>query len=205
MAEFDPPYQKTNAREGMVLSNVPSDRGGMTYGGIARGRQPGERWLGWAIVDQVLARSPDGGFFPTDAETAKLHEFHREFFRRYFWDDLNGGAIPDQPLAEKVYDVAVNCSRISAVRWLQSALNVANLGGRLWADLVIDGQLGDKTADAIFASAKHPERRWLVFQVLETQQEHHYFRLALSDPSQETNLYGWYRHRIQHRIEPPRR
>ncbi|MEQ8233271.1 MAG: putative peptidoglycan-binding domain-containing protein [Gammaproteobacteria bacterium] len=205
MADFEQPYRATNLRERMVLSNVATDRGGMTYGGIARGRKPGEYWLGWAIVDAVLARSPDGGFFPTEAETAKLHEFHREFFRRYFWDDLNGSIIPDQEYADKLYDAAVNCSRTSVVGWLQSALNVANLGGTLWPDIVIDGQLGAKTADAIFASLKHPERRWLVFQVLETQQEYHYYRLALRDPSQEINLYGWYRHRIQHRTEPPRR
>jgi lysozyme family protein len=203
MADFAPAYQKTNAREGMVFSDVPSDRGGMTYGGIARQRQPGGSWRGWELIDRVLARGA-GRFAPTPQESAALAEQHQAFFRQYFWDDLNASLVPDQGIAEKLYDAAVNCSRLRAVGWVQAALNVSNLRGRLWPDIVIDGQLGPQTANVIGAAARDPLRRWLVLQVLETQQEQHYFELASRDPSQEMNLLGWYRHRILHRVEPPR-
>lgn len=201
MADFAPAYGLTNAREGMVLSNVATDRGGMTYGGIARERQPGGRWLGWQLVDRILAR---GAFAPTPAEQTLLADEHRKFFEQYFWNDLRGGNIPDQAIAEKMYDAAVNCSRLSAVRWLQAALNVANNRGRLWADIRVDGQIGPSTVEAIADACKTPVRRWLVLQVIETQQEDHYFQLALRDESQEANLLGWYRHRILHRAEAPR-
>ena len=201
MADFGPAYALTNAREGMVLSDVPTDRGGMTYGGIARNRQPGGRWEGWALIDTLVARKP---FRPTADELDQLASLHRAFFKRYFWDDLNASLVPDQAIAEKLYDVAVNCSRLRAVSWLQSALNVSNNRARLWPDIRVDGQLGPATAGVIRQAAAIPERRWLVLQVTETQQEQHYFDLALRDASQEANLLGWYRHRILHRVPPPR-
>ena len=201
MAEFSPAYAKTNAREKMVLSNLATDRGGMTFGGIARGRQPGKQWAGWQLIDRILARS--AVLAPTLQEAAYLAELHEAFFRAYFWNDLRGDEIPEQAVAEKVYDAAVNCSRLQAVKWLQAALNVSNLGGRLWADVTMDGQIGPETCRCIRAAVSRPERQWLVLQVIETQQEDHYFQLALRDATQESNLLGWYRHRILNRVEPP--
>lgn len=203
MADFLQAYAKTNAREAMVLSNVATDRGGMTYGGIARDRMPGGRWEGWPLIDRILERG-HGTFGPSLAENERLLDLHQAFFRTYFWSDLNAGAVRDQGIAEKLYDAAVNCSRLRAVSWMQGALNVSNLRGRLWADIVVDGKLGPITANAIASASRRLERRWLVLQVFETQQENHYFELALRDPSQEANLFGWYSHRILHRVEPPR-
>ena len=153
MADFGPAYAAPNAREGMVLSDVPTDRGGMTYGGIARNRQPGARWEGWTLIDTLVARKP---FRPSADELDRLATLHRAFFKQYFWDDLNASLVPDQAIAEKLYDVAVNCSRLRAVSWLQSALNVSNNRARLWPDIKVDGQLGPATAGVIRQAAAIP-------------------------------------------------
>lgn len=200
MASFDPAYDATNAREKMVLSDVATDRGKMTYGGIARGRKPGEYWSGWDHIDAITARGPRK-FSPTPAELAVINDMHRDFFREYFWNDLNASLIPDQVIANKVYDVAVNCSRVRAATWLQKGLNVSNRRGKLWPDIKEDGAVGPATCGAIAAACRIPDRKWLVLQTIETQQEDHYFRLAETDPSQEENLLGWYRHRILFRTE----
>lgn len=197
MAEFEPAYLATNKLEGMVLSNVPTDRGGMTYGGIARRMQPGAGWEGWQVIDRALTRRA-AAFLPTDAEKSLLAHLHRSFFFHAFWEPANLGALPDQVVASKVYDALVNCGP-AACEWLQVALNVCNRRGKLWPDLRVDGQLGPATCAAVRSACAAPDRKWLVLQVYETQQERRYFELAQHDESQEENLLGWYKHRIQFR------
>ena len=47
MADFLPAYEAMIRNEGgYVLHDVPGDRGGMTYAGIARNMNP--QWPGWA-------------------------------------------------------------------------------------------------------------------------------------------------------------
>jgi lysozyme family protein len=187
MADFLAAYEKTNKREGMVLSNVPTDRGGMTFGGISRVHHP--RWPGWAMIDKG------------DTKSAQLLNLHRGFYLQQFWEPLMLNGVISQPVAEKIYDTAVNCGPDRATRWAQTALNLANRGGREWPDTVVDGKLGPASVNLLNAAHKLPAREWLFLQVYESQQEMHYVNLALKDPSQEHNLLGWYKHRILHRKE----
>ena len=51
MADFLPAFENMIKNEGgYVLHNVPGDRGGMTYAGIARNMQSG--WAGWGHIDR---------------------------------------------------------------------------------------------------------------------------------------------------------
>lgn len=200
MADFETAYGATNSLEGMVLSNVATDRGGMTYGGIARRMAPGSSWDGWQFIDRVLARDPS--FTLTESEKFLLKSLHRAFFLEHFWNARNLSALTDQDTANKVYDAFVNCGP-AAVEWLQCALNLANRRGRIWPDVRVDGALGPATVSALEVACKSSARKWLVLQLFETQQERRYFELALHDESQEENLLGWYRHRIQFRANAP--
>lgn len=187
MARFLLAYASTNKREGMVLSNVPSDRGGMTFGGISRVHHPD--WAGWVLIDSG------------DRQSERLLDLHRAFFKAEFWDRLRLDDVDDQEVAEKIYDAAVNCGPGMATRWAQIALGVANNQGRLWPDVVIDSRLGPVTVGVLNRMSKVARGRWLWLQVFESHQEMHYVRLAIEDPSQEVNLFGWYSHRILHRKE----
>ncbi len=200
MADFETAYHATNALEAMVLSNVPTDRGGMTYGGIARKMAPGSTWDGWQIIDRVLGRG--AGFAPNPGETKLLEFQHRAFFQTEFWAKGSFAVLSDQALANKLYDAYVNCGP-AAIEWLQCALNLANRRGKLWPDLRVDGDLGPATTAAAETACKSAQRKWLVMQLIETQQERRYFELALHDESQEENLLGWYRNRIQFRAALP--
>lgn len=188
MARFEIAYKKTNAVEKMVLSNNVNDLGGATFGGIARRREPGASWIGWRLVDRG------------DLTSAAVLDAHRAFFRDNFWDDISGDAITDQDIANRVYDAGVNCGTDRARTWLQVALNLANLRASLWPDIRVDGDIGPATLFAITSAAGMVKRKWLVIQIINTQQESHYMRLAQADISQETFLLGWYVNRIQHAV-----
>lgn len=199
MADFDLAYARTNGYEGHGLSDVPSDRGGETYAGISRVMHP--KWEGWAVIDKYDRRAR--GWQPTAADQALLDRLHAAFFRGEFWLRVGGNLLPDQDVANEVYDSAVNCGVGRAAEWLQIALNVSNRRGKRWPDVVIDRQIGQNTVDAVRKATSDPLHRWLVLQVLETCQRWHYTQLAMADPTQEDNLLGWFRLRVQQWTPPP--
>lgn len=125
MAEFLPAYERMIRHEGgYVLHSVAGDRGGMTYAGIARNRNP--QWPGWAYIDRK--ETP-----PT--------EWVRQFYREGYWEPIQGDQIKSQRVAENLFDFAVNGGVGVAVRLAQIVVEATP-----------DGDLGDKTLGAINAT-----------------------------------------------------
>jgi hypothetical protein len=88
MADFNPAFEKMLHDEGgMQLTNIPGDRGGMTYAGIARNANP--QWAGWNLVDRQEMGGP-------------LTSMVREFYRLNFWDRIRGDEISNQQIAETI-------------------------------------------------------------------------------------------------------
>jgi lysozyme family protein len=83
MADFAGAWLKTIVFEG-GYSNDPDDNGGETNFGISK------------------AAYPHLDIKRLTAEQAK------EIYRRDYWDKINGDAIPDQRIAEMLFDAAVN-------------------------------------------------------------------------------------------------
>jgi lysozyme family protein len=193
MASFELAYQRTNAFEGSGLSDHKSDLGGLTYAGIARKKNP--QWTGWGLIDSILDR---GAFDPLPHEHKQLRTIHAQFFRDTFWSPLHLSSLNSQAFADEVYDTAVNCGPGRAVEWFQKSLNVANRRGKLWADIAVDDDLGPATVGAANRAADSEDRAWLVLKCMEAFQAYHYVTLAMSTVSQEDNMLGWFRHRIQH-------
>jgi lysozyme family protein len=144
-------------------------------------------WDGWPLIDSG------------DRKSAELLELHRAFYLKWFWTPIRGDEINDQEMAEKIYDAAVNCGVFRAVQWAQHAANLSSREPPKGQQLVVDGRMGPQTLYVLNHHIPKGQRRWLWFQVFETQQEHHYVSLALRDPTQKANLLGWYSHRIFHR------
>lgn len=105
---------------GFKLTNNANDRGGLTYAGISRNRNPA--WEGWAYIDKSVP--------PV--------ELVRKFYKENFWDAVRGDEISDQSVAENLFDFAVNCSPKSSVKLSQISVSV-----------VPDGVLGPKSLEAI--------------------------------------------------------
>lgn len=124
MADFNPAFEKMLRDEGgYQLTNIPGDRGGMTYAGIAR--NPNPDWPGWALVD----RKEFGG---------SLTPMVREFYRQRFWNVVRGDEIASQAIAETIFNFAVNTGPALAIKLAQ-----------VIAGATPDGNLGAKTLELL--------------------------------------------------------
>ena len=125
MANFGKAYQATMGHEG-GYSKDADDLGGETYRGIARKFNPG--WTGWAKID--AAKRTRG--FPTslDRDTALQNDVSA-FYKQHYWDKFQGDAIPNQAIADELFDTGVNLGIPRAVEFLQRALNTLNRNEKL--------------------------------------------------------------------------
>lgn len=124
MADFEPCFRKTLALEGgYLLHDIPGDRGGPTYAGIARNRWP--MWKGWLLID--------AGEFGPD-----LKAMVYDFFKREFWDRIQGDDMGAQVVACHIYSFAVNAGRRTSIKMAQRIIGAT-----------VDGFIGPKTLQAL--------------------------------------------------------
>lgn len=185
MASFEPALARTLAHEGGYVRD-PVDRGGETYRGVARRYNPG--WPGWARID--AARRGRGFPASLDADGALQAEV-ATFYKSHCWDKFQGDALPDQGVAEELFDTAVNLGVARAVEFLQRALNVLNRDATLYDDLVVDGGFGPKSLAALRAYLKKDSPA-LLLKVLNVLQGMHYVTVMSQSPQQEKFARGWF-------------
>ena len=139
MTPFDQAFDNTMAHEG-GYSNITGDASGETYRGVSRVWWP--LWEGWLIVDDWKAGIIDKATLDMtlDAEV-------RRFYKMQFWDRFQGDKVAaiSASVAIELFDTAVNIGVSAAVRFLQTALNMQNQYGKVYADMSVDGKLGQNT------------------------------------------------------------
>lgn len=118
MADFEQAFTRTLSWEG-GYSCDPLDPGGETLFGIARKKHP--EWSGWARVDEIKKHYSGHALATTLKADEQLLEAAKPFFHDMFWE-YDG--IESQGVANKVYDLGVNCGTLHAVKFLQSAVGV---------------------------------------------------------------------------------
>jgi len=185
MAEFSEAFDITSAHEG-GYANDPVDRGGETYCGIARLRHP--HWTGWRRID---ARRRKAGFPKGLARDGALQQAVKDFYRVAFWDRLGGDAVPDQAVANELYDTAVHMGVRRAVRFLQSSLNLLNRNQKDYADLIVDGWFGDKTLATLSKLLNKDRNSDALVKMMNIQQGARYVEIMAGDASQERFARGW--------------
>lgn len=127
MADFNPAFEQMILREGGYrLHQVEGDRGGVTYAGIARRRNPD--WEGWRWIDE-------GSAPPTETV--------RGFYRRHFWDAVRGDDLRSQAVASTIFDFAVNAGCGTARKLAQLAIGTTP-----------DGIFGPVTMQALNAAGE---------------------------------------------------
>lgn len=152
---FTRAFATTMQREGGYINN-PKDSGGETYMGIARNHHPW--WEGWTIIDELIAHQEPLSL------SVELSQLVRDFYRSEFWDRLKCGLIDpvSEAVAEELFEASVNCGRSNGVKFLQRALNTLNSNGKLFADLTVDGGIGQQTIAATLTMLTHRPPRLLV-------------------------------------------
>lgn len=122
MAEFDPAFDVVILNEGgFRLTDIRGDKGGQTYAGISRKRNPD--WSGWRAVD--AGETPD---------TSQV----RAFYKHEYWDRVRGDDVTDSRIAQSLFDFAVNAGPVIAIKLAQAVCGV-----------VCDGQLGPRSLEAL--------------------------------------------------------
>lgn len=188
MADFEIAYGETEIREGGYV-NDPVDKGGETHRGVSRRFNPD--WKGWPIVDQIKKDHPTD-FKQRINASDELAELAKELYRHRYWKPIRGDEIPDQHIANKVFDTGVNQGIGRSVRFLQEGLNLLNRNQKNYADVEIDGKFGDRTLATLkeFLKLEGDQPDYLL-KVLNLLQANQYIEVMRNDPTQERFARGW--------------
>ena len=114
-----------------------------------------------------------------------------------YWDAVNADQLAalSASVAEEVVDTGVNMGTGRAGRFLQRGLNVLNSGGKLFADIKVDGAIGLGTITALAAYLAARDEKTLV-KALNCLQGAFYIELAERREKDERFVYGWLKNRV---------
>lgn len=173
MTVFEKAFAATLRHEGGYSFN-PGDPGGETWRGVARRRWP--EWAGWSLIDRHK-RNPE---FPSQLdEDVELERLVKEFYLVNFWQAIKCDSLPE-PIAAKLFDVAVNVGTAAAVRLLQVALRMAG------ETVALDGKITPEVRDAAIRAQLAG-----LLETIRAAQAGYYVRLTRENPKLEQFINGW--------------
>lgn len=124
MAKFIDAYKKVLNNEG-IYSNDPDDAGGETYKGISRKANP--NWDGWISIDAIKKSHPTT-FKGILKKTPELENKVQELYKDKYWDCFELDDVPNQLVAEQMFDTAVNQGQTAAIKFAQRVLDLRETG-----------------------------------------------------------------------------
>lgn len=166
-------------REGRY-SNHPNDTGGETM---------------WGITHAVArANGYSGPMRDMPRDTAK-DIYHRRYVEAPGFAALMALSAS---IAEELVDTGVNMGPAVASLMLQKALNALNNQGRLYNDIIEDGDVGRATFNALAAYLRERgvEGESVMLKALNCLQGERYLSLAAKRQKNEAFVYGWLRTRV---------
>lgn len=170
------------AKEGGYVNHA-SDRGGETNFGITV-----------AVARQNGYQGP-----MKDLTRAQAHQIYlSQYWHRPNFDLIN---TVSPAVAVELLDAGVLSGTATASRWLQLALNRLNMREKLYADLKEDGNIGQKTVDALSDFMRHRRAQGgerVLVTALNCLQGHHFMVTAVERHlPNEDFVFGWIKHRIK--------
>lgn len=124
MAKFIDAYKKVLNNEG-IYSNDPDDAGGETYKGISRRANP--NWDGWISIDAIKKSYPTT-FKGILKKTPELEKKVQDLYKDKYWDCFELDDVPNQLVAEQMFDTAVNQGQTAAIKFAQRVLDLRETG-----------------------------------------------------------------------------
>ena len=166
-------------KEGGYVNN-PADKGGATRWGITE------------VVARAHGYSGDMRQLPRETALAIL--------TADYWTGPRFDLIADVSpvIAAEICDTGVNMGPSVPAKWQQRWLSAMNNGGKLYPDLIPDGQIGPRTVSALksFLLARGKEGEAVLLKALNCSQAARYLELAEQRPANEAFLYGWVKERV---------
>lgn len=170
--------EATIGKEG-GYSNHPADRGGPTR---------------WGITERVARKNGyKGDMKELPRETAVA------IYRQEYAIAPGFAAVAEisPSVGEELFDTGVNMGPAVPSLWFQQALNGLNDGGKLYGDILEDGDIGPGTLAAFkaYRRARGAEADAVMLKALNCLQGARYVELARTRKANEAFLYGWLRTR----------
>ena len=179
MSEFDKAFHKLMEVEGGYV-NHPSDLGGPTNFGIT----------------QVTAR--DYGYYKDMKELPE--SLACTIYRDRYWVSQMLDRICDlaPDLSHEMFDTAVNMGVFWAGIFLQQVLNSLNKKEILWHDIKEDGDVGNKTIEALISliSKRGEEGVQVLLKGMNCLQGARYIQISRARQANEDFTYGWLKMRV---------
>ena len=121
--------------------------------------------------------------------------YDKRYLRAIKFDSI---AKMSELIAAELADTSVNMGPKVAAEFLQRSLNVLNRGGRDFADLRVDGDIGPKTLTALKAFLKKRGRSGerVLYKMLNALQGAFYVKLAERRSKDEKFVFGWFKNRV---------
>lgn len=166
---------------GGAYTNHPADRGGPTRFGITEAKAREHRYFGPmpALPEQIARAIYRQDYIITPRFDAVL-------------------AI-DPSVGVELIDTGVNMGTATATTFLQRWLNAFNVDSARYAELTVDGSVGDKTLDALraFIRWRGPMGITALLRGLNSLQGAKYLTLSEANRSQRQFLFGWMINRVE--------
>ena len=177
MLNIDEIIAETLKAEG-GYSNDPADNGGETNWGITKATARANGYTG------------EMKSLPLDTAI--------KIYKSQYWlqPKFSQVASLSSKVAMELFDTGVNCSTGFAQKALQECLNLLNQNGKLYANLVVDGGIGQKTLDALSICLKRPNGENVVLKVLNGLQFVRYKEICERREDQEKFMWGWVGNRV---------
>jgi len=160
---FERAFNEILVIEGVIVTNLKSDRGGLTKYGISQKAFP-----------------------KVDIENLTLDGAKKIYFDNYWKTNSLNLEVFESKIANELFDIAVNMGVGTASKTLQKGLNLMNRNERDWKDMKVDGVAGAETMKAYFKCRKD-----VLLKVLNGLQFSRYVEIVTNDPEQEQNFNGW--------------
>lgn len=172
----------TIGREGRYANN-PHDRGGETI---------------WGITVATARRNGYHGAMKDMPRDTAVSIYFNEYYTAPGFGLINPLSAK---ICEEMFDTGVMSGPNVAIRFLQRALNVLNRSHKdvpLFADLVVDGQLGSKTAAALqlFLNQRGADGELVVLRMLNALQGAYLIEITERREQNEEFTFGWFLHRV---------
>lgn len=171
--------------EGSEYTNDPSDSGGPTKYGIT--------------LHTLCAYRGKPDLTAADVAALEEPEAREIYFERYVVSPGFAGVYDAAPdIGFECIDAGVNQGVTLSATYLQRCLNALNLDGELYADIAVDGEIGDATMVALRAYLQHrgDEGKTVLLKALNCLHGARYVELTEANAKDEKFLYGWLNARI---------